>query len=571
MKNLENFVTKKSGSVSSRLRGILLRSSVLMGLATVIVISTDMPAVRAATLYNNGTVTISLESTLSWTLGVRVAPTNSQLLASSNNDDGDRNFRHGVMENRGDILEQLDIADGNYGFHGSFAAWLDTVYLQHNQNNSPSTYNNSGPNNSFTSATVNREGRRFEPLTAYIFGSKYFDNGNQNFTWRIGRQTVLWGDSLYFGKDAIAGGQAPIDLYRAQAVADLQAQDLFLPTGSIYASYDINPHLTIQAYDNFEYEADQYPGVGSYFQFTDFLAPGGQRILLGPVGNGELSIYHGRDQTPHNGFGQFGVALRSHVGTVDIGAYYIRFDDKSAQVYDFTNKNDIPTPAKGGLSFGTYSLVYPQNINAFGISASGLVLDANVAGEISGRTNMDLYSGPGITVPYGEEANTTNHPRYAVGDVIDAQISTIYDTPALPLMPGGASIMAEAIWNKVLTVTQNKAALVPDRTAVGSAFQVVFTPTYYEVFPQTEIDLPIGLTSNIIGRSQYDASINAGTGLIDLGVKAIYRQTWILGTNYAHYYGTPTAVAAADNNPSGTNGEAFVDRDFVSIYVQHTF
>jgi hypothetical protein len=374
MKNLEKFVAKKSVSASSSLRGILLRSSVLMGLATVIVISTDMPAVRAATLYNNGTVTISLESTLSWTLGVRVAPTNSQLLANKNNDDGDRNFRQGLVENRGDILEQLDIADGNYGFHGSFAAWLDTVYLHHNQNNSPSTYNSFGPNDSFISATVNQQGRKFEPLTAYVFGSNYFNNGNQNLTWRFGRQTVLWGDSLFFGKDAIAGGQAPIDLYRAQAVADLQAQDLFLPTGSIYLSYDVNPHLTIQAYDNFEYEADQYPGVGSYFQFADFLAPGGQRVLIANLGPaGDLSVYHGRDQTPANGFGQFGVAVRSHIGTVDLGAYYIRFDDKSAQVYEFVNRNDIPTPANGGLSLGTYSLVYAQNINAFGISASGSV------------------------------------------------------------------------------------------------------------------------------------------------------------------------------------------------------
>ena len=571
MKNITNIMAQEHVRTAPRLRKNLLRGSALVGLAVIAGISSDGPNAHAATLYNNGAVTISLESTLSWTVGVRTGSPNSQLLANPNGDDGDRNFRHGLVENRGDILEQLDIADGNYGFHGSFSAWLDTVYLQHNQNNSPSTYNNFGPNNSFTSATVNRQGRRFEPLSAYIFGSEDFGNGNQNVTWRIGRQTVLWGDSLFFGKDAIAGGQAPIDLYRASTVADLQAQDLFLPTGSIYVSFAVNPFLTIQAYDNFEYEADQFPGSGSYFAANDFLSPGGERILIAPTPAGELAVYHGHDQTPANGFGQFGVALRSHIGDVDVGAYYVRFDDKGPQVYAFSPAPGAPIPAKGGYSVGTYSLVYPQNINVFGFSGSGTIMDANVAGEISGRTNMDLFSGPGITIPYGEQANTTTHPRYAIGDTIDAQISTLYVTPALPLMPGGASIAAEAVWNKVLTVTENKSALVPNRTSEGAAVEAVFTPTYYNFFPQTEIDVPIGVTANIIGRSQYDPGMNAGTGLINLGVKAIYRQTWVVGMNYARYYGTPTAVPAASNNPSGTNGQPYIDRDFVSLYVQHTF
>jgi len=571
MKNITNIMAQGNVNTAPRLREILLRGSALVALAMIAGISLQVPAAHAATLYDNGNVTISLESTLSWTAGVRVASPNAQLLANPNGDDGDRNFRHGLVENRGDILEQLDAADGNYGFHGSFAAWLDTVYLQHNQNNSASTYNGFGSHNSFSSSTVNRQGRRFEPLSAYVFGSEDFGNGDQNVTWRIGRQTVLWGDSLFFGSDAIAGGQAPLDLYRATTVADLQAQDLFLPTGSIYVSYAINQLLTIQAYDNFEFEADQFPSSGSYFSANDFLSAGSDRILIAQTPFGELNSYHGRDKQPNNGFGQFGVALRSHIGDVDVGAYYIRFDDKAPEIYAFAPAPGAPTPAKGGLSVGTYSLVYAQNINAFGVSGSGTVMGANVAGEISGRTNMDLFSGPGIMIPYGEQANTTTHPQYAVGDTIDAQISTIYSTPPLPLMPGGAFIQAEAVWNKVLTVTANKSALVPGRTAEGAAIEAVFTPAYYNLLPETEIEVPIGVTANVIGKSQYDPNINAGTGLINLGVKAIYRQSWIVGMNYARYYGTPKAVPAADNNPSGTNGQPFIDRDFVSVYAQHTF
>ena len=570
MENIKNIMAQGNVLTAPGLRKILLRGSALSALAMIAGIF-QVPAARAATLYNNGNVTVSLESTLSWTSGVRTGSPNAQLLANPNGDDGDRNFRHGLVENRGDILEQLDVADGNYGFHGSFAAWLDTVYLQHNQNNSASTYNSFGSNNSFTSSTVNKQGRRFEPLSAYLFGSEDFGNGDQNLTWRIGRQTVLWGDSLFFGQDAIAGGQAPLDLYRATTVADLQAQDLFLPTGSMYVSYTVNSLLTIQAYDNFEYEADQFPGSGSYFSANDFLSAGSQRILIASTPFGELASYHGRDKQPNNGFGQFGVALRSHIGDVDVGAYYIRFDDKAPEIYAFAPAPGAPTPAKGGLSVGTYSLVYAQNINAFGVSGSGTVMGANVAGEISGRTNMDLFSGPGIMIPYGEQANTTTHPRYAIGDTIDAQISTIYETPALPLMPGGASILAEAVWNKVLTVTENRSALVPGRTAEGAAIEAVFTPTYYNLLPQTEVDVPIGVTANIIGKSQFDPNINAGTGLINLGIKAIYRETWTVGMNYAHYYGTPKAVPAADNNPSGTNGQPFIDRDFASLYLQHTF
>ncbi len=521
-------------------------------LSAFMLVSTSLSAPMAhAAGVQLGDVTITLQSTLGYTLGVRTAPVNNGALGL-NTDDGDRNFRSGIMENRFQTLEQLGVVDGNYGFRASALAWIDTAYLQRNKNNSPYTVNAFGVGpQGFPSGTVANEGRRIEPLAAFIYGSEYFANGDQKLSWQIGRQTITWGESL-FSLDGISSLQAPLDFYEAQSLPNPQAQSLFLPTGAASFAYSFASGLSLAAYWQFEYEPDILPGSGSYFSSADLVGPGASRILVAPLNVTSASIYRGPDIRPSNGLDQFGVSVRQNFGNVQVGAYFVRGIPKTPAIYSTIYATPQPGPA--GAALGQYRLVYAQPVNAYAISASTLFHGANVAAEISGRTNQPLISS--VASYNAATPASYDHPLYAIGNVVDAQISALYLTKPMPFMPNGANIAAELTLNKVLGVTKNKQNLAPGNTSEGGAFEITFSPSWFPL-NDVEVDLPLGWTTTFMGDSQYDGSA-AGTGAIDIGVKAIYKANLTVGFNYQRYYG-----------PS--NRQALLDRDFATFYVQRTF
>ena len=95
-------------------------------------------------------------------------------------------------------------------------AWYDTVYHQTNHNNWPSSFNPySVPNNEFTRAVQRQEGEDADLLNAFLYDS--FDVGDVPVSFRIGRHSLLWGESLFFAGNGIAAGQAPIKRRRHSA------------------------------------------------------------------------------------------------------------------------------------------------------------------------------------------------------------------------------------------------------------------------------------------------------------------------------------------------------------------
>lgn len=510
---------------------------------------------RAATFTLNDGITVTLQTTLDYTGGIRTAPVDSQI-ATLNTDDGDRNFRSGVMANRLQTLEQLNVRDGDYGLRASAFAWLDTVYLQNSKNNSPNTFNSYGiGTKGFPSQTVANEGRRIEPLALFLYGTEYFDGGEQNLKWQIGRQTITWGEAL-FSLDGISGLQAPVDAYEGSLLPNPQAQALFLPTGAVSLNYNFGDGNSVAAYWQFEYEADILPGVGSYFSPADIVGPGAQRILASPIDEGAASLYRAPDITPANGLDQFGVSAHTRIGQYGIGAYFVRGIPKGPNVYvnAFARSSYKETPT--GLSVGQYNLAYAQPVNAYALSFTALAFgNANVTGEISGRTNQPLVGSESLYT--SSTPASYNHPLYPIGDVLDAQLSMIDLTPPLPLMPNGTSIAAELTMNKVLTVTRNRENLEPGRTAQGASFEITFEPSYYPL-PNLEVEFPIGWTTAFYGKSQYDSTENAGTGTIDVGITGVYRSVWTMGLNYQRYYGS-------------ASGEPYLDRDFATLFLQYSF
>jgi hypothetical protein len=107
-------------------------------------------------------------------------------------------------------------------------------------------------------------------------------------------------------------------------------------------------------------------------------------------------------------------------------------------------------------------------------------------------------------------------------------------------------------------VTRSPNLLATGRNSFAAAFRAVFEPHYYQVLPQVDLSVPIGLGYDLIGRSSVDSSTNDGAGDLELGVSATYRTVWEGSLNFTHYFGP------ADRQPFG-------DRDFISISIQRTF
>jgi hypothetical protein len=540
----------------------LLRLSLL---STVLLMAPFVGAQAADIPTGNSGLTASWDNTVQYTLGMRTGGQDPQVSGIQNQNDGDLNFKPGhLMENRVDLLSELNIAKGDAGFRGSFDAWYDFVYNQHNDNSSASTFNGFGSHNAFASSTRDLDGRGVRLLDAFIYNK--WNVGSVPVTVRLGRLTELWGESLFMADNGIAYGQAPINADKAASVPNTQAKELFLPTGQLAVDAQLNEKFSISAYYQFEWERAILPGVGSYFSGSDTLDEGGQRVLVGanPIPNRPaLALFRGRDQYANGG--QFGGAVHFNPNDDwDFGFYALRYNDKEPQIY---SSAQAPNLATGQV--GSYRLVYPKHIELYGVSGSTTYGPVNYAGEVSVRRNEPLTSTQ-LTVAPGQTANNNNNPLYAVGDSLHYQMSAVYAGPATMFWQGSQLAM-EMGGSHLLDITKNAAVFDHSRERTTLGFHGVFTPSYFQVFPGVDMTVPIGLSYNFMGNSsttqQFNGSgINHG-GTLTLGVSAVYHNTWTAGLNFTQFFGHPDdGLVGAPTVPA-----VITDRDFVTLTVQHTF
>ena len=518
------------------------------------------PPSLAADINDRGGVSLRWDNTVEYTTAFRLRDRNPARLTDRNADDGDRNFASGIISNRFDVLSQLDVSKAWFGFDASAALWYDTVYNQKNDNNSADTFNpNSVPHNDFTHAVRALHGERAELVNAFFYGNT--EVAGMPLSFRIGRHTLLWGESLFFSEDGIAAGQAPVDQIKVLAQPTDYAKDVYLPVAQVSASLQFPDSLSFEVYYQFEWRKTRLPGSGSYFSTEDYLDAGGERYLLA---SGQYLI-RDPDLTPP-GSGQFGAALRWSIGPIDYGLYALRFNAKDPQIY---YRLGIIERSGGPLTIidpsivdlaagkvGTYNLVYPTGIEVFGASASGYLGNSNIAAEISGRRNMPLVSTP-LFMPPGRVADANKNPLYALGDTLHAQISTI-TTFGRNSIWDSANLNAEFAGNLRIAVTKNNPALDPARDELAVAFRTNFEPAYFEVLPSLNLTASLGLGYNLVGNSSTDTYQNRGAGDLEFGVTASYRVVWSASIKLSHFMGN-------------VYRHPLTDRDFMSFSIQRTF
>lgn len=536
------------------------------------------------------------DNTVKYSAAVRTGKPSDTLLGNPNNDDGDRNFNRGLISNRLDLLSELDAQIGAFGARLSAAAWYDTVYNRSNDN--PGFAGGAAPNqtsvagNEFTDATRTLHGRKAELLDAFVFGRT--DLGGARTTFRLGRHSVLWGESLFFGANAISGGQSPVDVVKLQSVPGTQFKEAIRPVPQLSGQLQLTPSVSLGAYYQFRWEKNRLPAVGSYFSPLDVNPDGAEQLLLPQASNGGIFLDGNAprlaDHKAKNG-GQGGLQLRFRGEDTDFGAYLIRFHDKTfQQVTNLGARSVIYVPGPGcvvGGSFATgptscgliaptsYRLVYHEGITALGFSASRTFDGVNLAAEVSYRHNQDLASSQAADASAlgGPATDNADNPGYAVGNTAHVNLSMLWQMPATPLFRE-ATMAGEIAWNRVLRITKNPGAVDPNATRDAVALRFTLEPMYRQALSGLDLGVPIGLgwspkgsRSMALGPGTLPAD---GGGDLSLGLNGIYLDAWRIGLAYTHYFGAAgTFIEGSDNHYSYK--QSLKDRDFVSLSVRRTF
>lgn len=495
----------------------------------------------------------------------------SETQVARNQDDGDRNFDKGLISNRLDILSELDIGYRDFGARVSAAGWYDTVYQDDNANNNPVRSNQrSVAFDQFTDDTRHLHGGDVELLDAFVYWNG--ELAERAMSVRLGRHGLVWGESLFFGANGIAGGMAPVDVVKAVSVPNTQFKEITRPVSQLSSTYQLTDDLSLGAFYQLEWEETRLPGSGSYFSTSDTLGEGSERLIVGAPfpaflgGNADspAAFFHGKDKKAKSS-GQGGLQLRYAAESVEYGLYAIQYHDKSPKLY---LKPSTTGPEFSTGKIGEYYWVYPEEIRALGASFATTVGEFSFAGEASMRWNMPLVSN-GQTVTPGLAADNNDDPLYAVGRTAHVNLNVLASLGP-SLISNEASLVGEIAWNRLLSVTKNPNALDPGATDDGVGLRLVYTPTYRQVFPGVDLSVPVGISHFPMGKSSVVGGFGAHKGGdFNIGVNATYLDRVTFGLTYTHFYGPEDTTL---NSATQFNyKQAQKDRDYLAFSVKTTF
>lgn len=511
-----------------------------------------------------------------------------------NEDDGNHNFDKGLISSRFDLLAEIDLSTPHFGARLSGNAWRDSVYLRRNDYRGTevfvngqgtgtvvSTANNEiGQDpNEFLPDTRRQHGRSGEWLDAFAYVKG--EVGGMRGTLRLGKHSLQWGESLFFGQNGIASAQGPVDIAKIVSVPGWQFKEVLLPVEQISGSLQVAEGVSLGAYYQLRWRPSKLPGVGSYFSNQDYVGTGVVNFGVDAAGNPLLLPYDRSADLRPKDSGQFGLQLRwSPPGSdYEFGFYAAQYHDKTpaAPVFDFVN--------------GNVHLAYAENVRTIGASVTSSVGQLNWALEGSLRSNAPLASDPAV-LGQGPilDCGGDDDPCFAVGRTAHLQLSGIYVLQPSALWKGG-SVLAELAYNRRLKVTKDIFAIGPGGSNVGLggldpngtkgawALRVLVEPQYFQVLPGLDLSVPIALGWNFGGRSSAINNFAGGAseaGDLSVGVRGRYQNEWNVSLTWTDYFGkartfTETLVPGAAAPRQLSYAQSLKDRSYLAFAVSRTF
>jgi Protein of unknown function (DUF1302) len=498
----------------------------------------------AAQLYAGDGLDVRWDNTLRYSAALRVETPNATLLGYINGDDGDRNFASGLVSDRFDLLSELDIAADDFGVHASATAWYDTAYQTGTDNSSTATSNAASPAaRQFPSAVRNLEGQHAELDDAFAYGN--FTLADVPMSVRVGRQTLLGGESRFFDPNSIAAAMAPTDYLKTMMDQGGYSGNMFLPVDQLSLALQPLSWLSVSLYDQFEWRASRQMGDGSFLSYLDYIGAGAGRLFLTP------DAYLVRTPDRETAGGQYGITLHASIADMDLGLYALRFRAKDPSLEFLSN------PMSAGLNgaVGSYRLAYPSGITLYGASLSTQLGDYTLSGEISARQNMPLVNYDPrlqqLPMPTGG-----SYEGFATGDTLHTQTSVVTELAETAIWDR-ADAAAEIATDHILNLSGVNPGEQPYSSFAMKA-RVRFEPQYFQVLPNLDITGIAELGYNLAGHSFTSYAQDSGSGDFRLGASGLYLSAWKASMTYTGFLGAPSH-------------QPLSDRDFVMFSLERSF
>ena len=479
--------------------------------------------------------------------------------SADNGNDGNNNFSKGLVSNRLDWFTELDLEGPGYGARVSAAAWYDSVYNGRTDNTT--TTSNHVPASAFPSETRDLMGRKAELLDAFVYAN--FDLGERPASVRLGRHTLLWGESLFFGANGIAGGQAPLDVIKLSSVPNTTFKEAALPTGKLSGQVQLTPEVAVGAYLTYDWQPTRLVPVGAYLSTSDVMGPGAERLVTG------LGTFVRAEDLEAKDSGQGGLQVRFRVPSIDtdFGLYATRYHATTP-----SNINTVALGAPPALQASSFRWIYHEGVRAYGASFAKSVGEWGLAGELSVRKNAPLASSGQTTlasIGVNTGLNNNTNPGYAVGETAHAQFSWLASLGP-SFLSKEASFVGEVAWNQRTKVTRNERMLNPNADKSATAMRMVYSPSYRQVMPGLDLTPSIGLGYTWGKSSAVGPAFGPDEGGdISLGLAGTYLGKWNFGINYVRYLGE--AGTSTDSASNASYKQALKDRNYLTLTLRTTF
>ena len=214
---------------------------------------------------------------------------------SMRNDDGNLNYdKHDMVQGVAKITQDINLTWGEFGFFARWLAFYDFVnndFTEYHPNRitrenvSQVGYagDNDVSNRYFATKRVYGPGgvvrnKRNDGEVLRQIGSdlQWLDAnfygrlpvwGDKEISFKVGRQTVNWGESTLLVIGSVNQAQ-PVNANNLYRVG-FQVEEVFTPVASVFASMDLFENATVEAYYQLEWRPVEAPAPGSYFGFAD--------------------------------------------------------------------------------------------------------------------------------------------------------------------------------------------------------------------------------------------------------------------------------------------------------------
>lgn len=377
-----------------------------------------------------------------------------------------------------------------------------------------------------------RAGHDIRLLDAFVYGS--FDVGARSVEARLGSQVVSWGESTF-----ISGGINtinPADIGRL-LTPGVEVKEGLLPAPMIWLSVPMLFDYTgIEMYYKMEWDETELPPVGTYFSPTDLIGEGKVDMLATPLGTLPKSM----DRLPDDG-GEYGVRISQALpsfGYAELGFYYINYHAQSPII-----------AAEFVGAVPSFYLLYPEDIELFGVSANSQIGEWAVQGELSYRPDFPIANDTLAVLGSLAGGPTAVADPYQEFEYKQAQVT---GTRVYSQWYGGM--------DRMTAVIEAGTAWLPDGVEGydhidNSAWgvQARFIGDYFDAMPGITVSPQLALEWDVNGTLGSAFSDNAKSATLSVDAKHV--DVWSVSLGYTRYWA----------------GGTYEDRDFVSMNYKHAF